>query len=79
MTTSKLARDYSLSFPAIRGIQAGREYYSTMCPLHLVPKMFSYDDEDVPSDLRAQRSLNKGRIPECVRQVCLLNIVQKTF
>lgn len=69
MTTSKLARDYSLSFPAIRGIQAGREYYSTMCPLHLVPKMFSYDDEDVPSDLRAQRSLNKGRIPTLTRYI----------
>ncbi|NVM20279.1 MAG: DNA sulfur modification protein DndB [Desulfobacterales bacterium] len=69
MTISKLTRDYTISFPAIRGIQAGREYYSTMCPLHLLPKMFNYNNEDVPSELRAQRSLNKGRIPALTRYI----------
>lgn len=52
------------NFPVLRGIQAGAEYYLAMCPLKLVPKLFVYDEEVVPPDLRAQRTLNKARIPE---------------
>lgn len=57
--------DYQLSFPAIRGIQAGREYYSAMCPLHVAVDLIKIhdDDESIPPELRAQRALNKGRIP----------------
>lgn len=57
--------DYQLSFPAIRGIQAGREYYSAMCPLHVAVDLIkiSDDDESIPPELRAQRALNKSRIP----------------
>ena len=52
------------NFPVLRGIQARSEYYIAMCPLKLVPKLFLYDEEPVPPDLRAQRTLNKARIPE---------------
>jgi len=56
---------FGYKFPAIRGIQAGREYYTSMCPLRLVNKIFTFDDEDiVRPEMRAQRTLNKGRIPE---------------
>lgn len=51
-------------FPALRGIQAGREYYVTMCPIRLIPKVFIFDSEEIPAKLRAQRTLNKARIPE---------------
>lgn len=51
-------------FPAIRGIQAGREYYVSMCPLRLLNKLFSFDDEELRPEMRAQRTLNKARIPE---------------
>jgi DNA sulfur modification protein DndB len=51
------------NFPVLRGIQAGAEYYLAMCPLKLVPKLFVYDEEVVPPELRAQRTLNKARIP----------------
>ena len=54
-------------FPAIRGMQAGREYYSTMCSLRLIPKLFLYDEEELPAELRSQRTLNKGRIPAISR------------
>ena len=57
----------SFIFPSVRGIQAGREYYVSMCPLKLIPKLFHYDDEAVTPELRAQRLLNKARIPEMVR------------
>jgi len=54
-------------FPAVRGIQAGREYYVVMCPLKLVSRLFVFDDEEVPADMRAQRVLNKARIPDITR------------
>jgi len=51
-------------FPAIRGIQAGREYYVSMCPLRLIPKIFLFDEEELVPELRAQRILNHARVPE---------------
>jgi DNA sulfur modification protein DndB len=56
-------------FPAIRGVQAKREYYTSMCPLRLIPKLFLFDEEELPAEQRAQRTLNKGRIPELVRYI----------
>lgn len=54
------------TFPVIRGVQAGREYYVTMCPLRLVPKIFIFDDTELDPQVRSQRVLNKARIPEIV-------------
>lgn len=56
-----------LEFPAVRGIQAGREYYVSMCPLGLVPKIFVFNEAGLPPDQRAQRQLNRGRVPEITR------------
>lgn len=58
---------YCYSFPAVRGIQAGRPFYIATCPLRIIPKIFSYNEDDVPPELRAQRTLNKSRIPEMVK------------
>ncbi|MDF1628851.1 MAG: DNA sulfur modification protein DndB [Alcanivoracaceae bacterium] len=55
---------YCHSFPAVRGIQAGRPCYIAMCPMRLIPKLFVFDEDEVPPELRAQRKLNKVRIPE---------------
>src|SRR5262245_61669025 len=56
-------------FPAIRGVQAGREYYISMCPMRLIPKIFIYDEPELVPELRAQRVLNKARVPEMARYV----------
>ena len=56
-------------FPAIRGIQARREYYVSMCPLRLLPKIFLFNEEELVPELRAQRTLNKNRIPEIARYI----------
>lgn len=56
-----------LEFPSVRGVQAGREYYVSMCPLGHVPKIFTFTDEALEPELRAQRQLNKGRVPEISR------------
>lgn len=63
------APEFVYSFPAIRGIQSGREYYVTMCPLKLVPRLFKFKEDDIPPELRAQRTLNKQRIPALARYI----------
>lgn len=65
-------------FPAIRGIQAGREYYVSMCPLRLIPKIFIFNEEELVPELRAQRILNKSRLPE-IAQYILDNRNDYTF
>jgi len=50
-------------FYAIRGIQAGHEFYVAMCPLKIIPKLFIFNDHDIPPELRAQRTLRNTRIP----------------
>lgn len=52
------------SFPAVKGIQANMEYYVTMVPLDCIPKLFIFSDDNMPPEIRSQRTLNKARIPE---------------
>lgn len=59
-----LLDEYTHKFPAVRGVQAGRSCYIAMCPMRLIPKLFVFDEEVVPPELRAQRRLNETRIPE---------------
>ncbi len=58
---------FEYAFPAIRGIQAGREYYVAMCPLKVIPKIFVFNEEELPPEIRAQRTLNESRVPEMAR------------
>lgn len=74
----KELESFNYLFTAIRGIQAGREYYITMCPLKLIPKLFIFDEEEVPAELRAQRTLNRARIPEITNYI-LDNPKEYTF
>src|SRR5882672_12461931 len=55
---------FGYTFPSISGVQAQRQYYISMCPLRLIPKIFLFDEEELVPELRAQRSLNKARLPE---------------
>lgn len=57
------------TFSAIKGRQAGREFYISMCPLKIVPRLFLFQPEDLPPELRSQRVLNKSRIPEISRYI----------
>lgn len=62
---------FGYTFPAIRGVQAAREYYASMCPLRLIPKLFYFDEEeaDLSPELRAQRTLNRTRVPEIAHYI----------
>ena len=64
-----MADAFTYVFPAIRGVQAGREYYVSMCPLQLLRRFFIFDNEELVPELRAQRTLNKVRVPEIARYI----------
>lgn len=54
-------------FPAIQGVQARREYYVSMCPIRLIPKIFLFNEDELVPELRAQRQLNRSRVPDIAR------------
>src|ERR1051325_1067240 len=59
----------SYDFTAIRGIQAGAAYYVIMVPLKVVPRLFRFDDDALPADFRAQRVLNRARVPSIAHYI----------
>ena len=65
-------------FPAVKGIQANREYYISMVPLEVIPRIFQFIDEELPVEVRSQRVLNKSRIPE-IRDYILENLDNYVF
>ncbi|WP_139559695.1 DNA sulfur modification protein DndB [Methylotetracoccus oryzae] len=54
----------TITFPVIRGLQAHREYYVAMWSLRMLRQISIFDEDELPPELRAQRTLNKARIPE---------------
>jgi DNA sulfur modification protein DndB len=40
-----------------------------MCPLRLIPRVFLFNEEELVPELRAQRVLNKSRLPEIARYI----------
>lgn len=66
---SQMNTGFEYVFPAIRGVQAQREYYVSMCPMRLLSKLFLFDEEELVPELRAQRQLNKARLPELSRYI----------
>ena len=61
--------EFNYSFPAVKGIQANREYYITMVPLKLLSKLFPSEEDIVAPEHRAQRKINETRIPEIKRYI----------
>ncbi|WP_214817547.1 MULTISPECIES: DNA sulfur modification protein DndB [unclassified Exiguobacterium] len=61
--------NFSYNFPALRGKQAEKEYFVVMCPLKLIPKIFLFDEEEVPPQYRSQRILNKSRVPDITNYI----------
>lgn len=60
---------YVYRFPVVRGIQAKTEYYIAMIPLKMLPQLFLEVDDLVVPEHRAQRKLNKTRIPAISRYI----------
>jgi DNA sulfur modification protein DndB len=55
---------FSLSFPVIKGRQAGKDYFVAMWSFKTLRQISIFDDSELPAELRAQRTLNRARIPE---------------
>jgi DNA sulfur modification protein DndB len=60
---------FEIQLPAIRGNQAGHDYYLVMCPLRHLSRLFQLGDDGIQPELQAQRVVNKGRVPEIARYI----------
>jgi DNA sulfur modification protein DndB len=59
----------TLNFPVIKGIQAEHEYYVAMWTLRMLKQISIFDAHELPAELRAQRVINKARIPEMANYI----------
>jgi len=60
---------FEYTLPAVRGMQAGKEFFVTMCPAGTLASMFRNDDAALRADIESFRSLNEQRVPEIVRYI----------
>ena len=51
--------EITYSFPAVKGIQAGNEFYTAQIPFKYLVKLFRFDEDTMPPEARAQRHLNE--------------------
>lgn len=59
-----------VSIPAMRGTMGGRQYYSISLAMAEVPRLFRFNDwEQSTPELRAQRILNRTRVPEIAKYI----------
>lgn len=57
-----------VTFPAMKGVIGKRQYYSTVMALSEIPHLFKFNDwEQSTPELRAQRVLNRQRVPEIAK------------
>lgn len=57
-----------VTFPAMRGVIGKKQYFSTVMALSEIPHLFKFNDwEQCTPELRAQRVLNKNRIPQMAK------------
>jgi len=66
------------SLPAVRGVQAGGEFFVVVVKLRDVSRLISAVDPKVAPENRAQRTLNKARVPK-IAQYLLGNPKTYTF
>jgi len=59
-----------VTVPAIRGTMGGREYYTISLGLKEIPHLFRFNEwAELTPEMRAQRVLNKSRIPDIARYI----------
>jgi len=60
----------TLTFPAMHGVMGKRDYYVAIMKLALIPKLFKFRDwAELPPEQRAQRVIQKSRIPEITQYI----------
>jgi len=59
-----------MAFDVIRGVQAKREYYVTMCSFATISKHFNYNtDPRITAEQKAQRKIREARIPKIISYI----------
>ncbi len=59
-----------VSIPAIQGTMGGRRYFTVSLSMAEVPRLFRFNDwEQSTPELRAQRVLNKTRVPDIMKYI----------
>lgn len=59
----------TFNLPAIKGYQAENEFFSIVCTLNLLCKLFDITNNHISEDFKAQRKLNERRIPEIANYI----------
>lgn len=60
------------SIPAVRGTQSGRPFYSGMCPINLLPKLFPIGtNPDLTDAHQSFRGVNLTRVREIAHDICV--------
>src|SRR5438874_10610023 len=60
----------TLTFPAMHGLMGKRDFYVAVMKIALVPKLFKFRDwAELPPEQRAQRVIQKNRIPEITQYI----------
>jgi len=60
---------FEYALPSVRGIQAGSEYYVTMCPAKLLSALFPDGPAELRPELEVQRLVNTQRVPEIANYI----------
>jgi len=56
-------------FDAVRGVQAGKEFYSAMVSFKTISEHFKFDDPTIKADQRAQRIIRESRVPQIANYI----------
>ena len=59
----------TMAFDAVRGVQAGKEFYLTMVSFKTIAEHFKFDDPSISADQRAQRKVRESRVPKIVNYI----------
>ena len=58
------------SIPAVRGTQAGHAFYTAMCPIRLLPRLFPVGVDQTTSDTQQSfRKVNRARVREIAKNI----------
>jgi DNA sulfur modification protein DndB len=63
LTRETDAETGTMTFDAVRGVQAGKEFYSAMVSFKTIAEHFKFDDDRLAADQRAQRIIRSSRVP----------------
>ena len=59
----------TMAFDSVRGVQAGKEFYTAMVSFKTIAEHFKFDDASISADQRAQRKVRDSRIPQIVNYI----------